>query len=178
MTNFYSSGLYTEPFYQKINNLVFNEKYLFNTICYNSDLFLEYYGGQIKKKDPSIYIICRQICDLLLLEISTKRLYFQPLIFSEDIALECGLIPFITQDIKINNNNSYRSSRKPYINLLMLSPRSDTIETIEDMFLKLDAYQALADGSIDKASSLFQDPEYFESVLGKTLTKKVLDAVS
>jgi hypothetical protein len=115
---------------------------------------------------------------LLLLEISTKRLYFQPLIFSEDIALECGLIPFITQDIKINNNNSYRSSRKPYINLLMLSPRSDTIETIEDMFLKLDAYQALADGSIDKASSLFQDPEYFESVLGKTLTKKVLDAVS
>jgi hypothetical protein len=46
------------------------------------------------------------------------------------------------------------------------------------MFLKLDAYQALADGSIDKASSLFQDPEYFKSVLGKTLTKKVLDAVS
>jgi hypothetical protein len=179
MTNFYSSGLYTEPFYQQINNLVFDDKYLFNTITYDSDLFLQYYSSKIERKNSSPYIACRQICDLLLLEISTKRLYFQPLIFNPDIALQCGLIPFITQDIKINNNSLYHStSNKPYIKLLIVSPKADTMEEIDDLFPRLDAYQALTNNSIDKASSLFQDPEYFESVLGKTLTKKVLDAVS
>ena len=52
------------------------------------------------------------------------------------------------------------------------------MDDIDDLFLRLDAYQALTYQSIDKESSLFQDSKYFESVLGTTLTKQVLDAVS
>jgi len=47
-----------------------------------------------------------------------------------------------------------------------------------DLSPRLDAYQALTDNSIDAASDLFQDEEHFESVVGKSLTKKVIDTLS
>ena len=48
----------------------------------------------------------------------------------------------------------------------------------ERLYHKLDAYQALTDNSIDEASLLFTDPEHFTTVVGKSLTEKVIDAVS
>lgn len=178
MTNFYHSGLYTEPFYKKINNLVFDDNYLFDTICDDYDVFLKHYKSQIEKVEQPAntdrHIICRQLLELVLLDISKKCLYFQPLIFKPDIALQCGLIPFVTKDIRYNSNSLYGNGNKPYINILILSPTSDTIQEVDDLFPRLDSYQALTDNSIDKESSLFEDEELFESVVGKSLTQKVL----
>ena len=42
MTNFYNSGLYTQPFYNKISNLVFDEDFLLDTITYNYDVFFKW----------------------------------------------------------------------------------------------------------------------------------------
>ena len=47
-----------------------------------------------------------------------------------------------------------------------------------DLFPRLDAYQALTDNNIDAASDLFQDFKRFESVVGKSLTEKVIDTLS
>ena len=175
MTNFYHSGLYTEPFYKKINNLVFDDNYLFDTICDDYDIFLDAYQNQIDITDKQdAYTICRQIYELLLLDISKECLYFQPLIFKPDIALQCGLIPFVTKDIRYNSNSLYGNSKnKPYINVLILSPSSNTMDNIGDLFPRLDVYQTLTDNTIDIKSSLFEDEEHFTSVVGKSLTKKV-----
>lgn len=185
MTNFYHSGLYSEPFYKKINNLIFDDSYLFDTICDDYDAFLKHYKNQIEKIGQSDNVdtdsndsACRQILELVLLDISKQCLYFQPLIFKPDIALECGLIPFVTKDIRYNSNSLYGSSKgnKPYINVLILSPKCYTTDGVYDLFPRLDAYQALTDNSIDHESYLFEDEEYFESVVGKGLTQKVLNA--
>ena len=174
MTNFYHSGLYSEPFYKKINNLVFYDNYLFDTICDDYDIFLDAYQNQIDITDKQdAYTICRQIYELLLLDMSKQCLYFQPLIFKPDIALECGLIPFVTRYIKYSLHNS---RNQPYINVLILSPRSNESNDIDDLLPKLDCYQALTDNSIDHESYLFEDEEHFESVVGKSLTQKVLNA--
>ena len=126
MINFYTSGLYSEPFYKRINDLVFEEDYMFDTICDDYDAFLKHYQGQIKKLEQSDnvdtdsnYSIFIQLLELVLLDISKQCLYFQPLIFKPDIALECGLIPLTAPNIRINKNNLYRSC-KNYINVLIL----------------------------------------------------------
>jgi hypothetical protein len=49
MTNFYNSGLYTQPFYNKISNLVFDEDFLLDTITYNYDVFFKYYSCEIEE---------------------------------------------------------------------------------------------------------------------------------
>ena len=177
MTNFYNSGLYTQPFYNKISNLVFDEDFLLDTITYNYDVFFRYYSCQIEEVGQAESEVIRQMFYLSLKRISGKCLYFKPLIFDADIALECGLTPLVTPDIKINNNALYRSCHN-FINILILSSRTEEKVQIMDLSPRLDAYQALTDNSIDAASDLFQDLERFESVIGKSLTQKVLAAIS
>lgn len=181
MINFYYSGLYTEPFYKKINNLVFDDNYLFDMVCDNYDTLLGHYKSQIEKVEQPentdrYSSICRQIFELVLLDIFEKRLYFQPSIFKPYTALECGLIPLTAPNIRINNNNLYRSC-KNYINVLILpSGTQDNIQ-IMDLSPRLDCYQALTDNSIDEASYYFKDEEYFKSVVG-VITEKVILAIS
>jgi hypothetical protein len=182
MTNFYTSGLYSEPFYKRINDLVFEEDYMFDTICDDYNAFYRHYKNQIEQlkqpKNTDRYLfICNSIYELVILEISKKCLYFKPLIFKPDIALECGLIPLTAPNIRINKNNLYRSC-KNYINVLILpSGTQDNIQ-IMDLSPRLDCYQALADNSIDEASYYFKDEEYFKSVVGQRLTDKVSFAIS
>ena len=177
MTNFYNSGLYTQPFYNKISNLVFDEDFLLDTITDNYDGFFKYYSCEIEEVGQAESEVIRQMFYLSLKRISGKCLYFKPLIFNADIALECGLTPLVTPDIKINNNALYRSCHN-FINILILSSRTEEKVQIMDLSPRLDAYQALTDNSIDAASDLFQDLKRFESVIGKSLTQKVLSAIS
>ena len=46
-----------------------------------------------------------------------------------------------------------------------------------DFSPRLDTYQALTDHTIDERSYLFLDFDYFEYVVGKTLTERVLGSV-
>ena len=178
MTNFYNRGLYSEPFFRKINNLVFEEDYMFDTICDDYVAFFKHYKSQIEQielpKNTDRYLfICNSILELVLLDKSKKCLYFQPLIFKPDIALECGLIPFVTRYIKFNSNSLYNSRNQSYINVLILSSRSNESNDIDDLSPRLDAYQALTDNSIDCESLLFREEEHFQSIVGKSLTEKV-----
>ena len=175
MTNFYNSGLYTTPFYKKTSNLIFDQDFLSDTLSSNYDVFFKYYSYKIEEIGQGESEVARQIMDLLLDKISGELLCFEPLKFNIEIALKCGLIPLVAPDIKINNNQLLRSCHS-FLNIVILS--SDLEARIMDLSPRLDAYQALTDYSIDEASYLFSDPESFESVLGKTLTKQVLDAVS
>ena len=178
MINFYYSGLYTEPFYKKINNLVFDDNYLFDMVCNNYDTFLGHLEKVEQPENTDRYSsICRQIFELALLDISKKCLYFQLSIFKLDTALECGLIPLTAPNIRINNNNLYRSC-KNYIDVLILpSGTQDNIQ-IMDLSPRLDCYQALTDNSIDEASYYFKDEEYFKSVVVGVITEKVILAIS
>ena len=183
MINFYTSRLYSKPFYKRINDLVFEEDYMFDTICDDYNAFYRYYRNQIEQiiqpKNTHRYLfVCNSILESVPLEISKKCLYFQPLIFKPDIALECGLIPLTAPNIRINKNNLYRSC-KNYINVLILpSGTQDNIQ-IMDLSPRLDCYQALTtDNSIDEESYYFKDEEYFKSVVGQSLTDKVSFAIS
>ena len=89
---------------------------MFDTICDDYDAFLKHYQGQIEKIGQSDNVdtesndsTCRKLLELVLLDISKQCLYFQPLIFNPDIALECGLIPFVI-------NNTMKYNRKIPIN--------------------------------------------------------------
>jgi len=96
MTNFYNSGLYTQPFYNKISNLVFDEDFLLDTITYNYDVFFKHYSCEMEEVGQTESEVELQMFYLSLKRISGKCLYFKPLIFDADIALECGLTPLVT----------------------------------------------------------------------------------
>jgi hypothetical protein len=177
MTKFYNSGLYREPFYKKASDLIYDQDFLLDTLCDNYDVFFKHYARKIGELGETKSQILNQITDLLLLERRGKCFYFEPLIFNPDIALECGLIPLTTPNIRINNNSLYRSC-KDFINVLILPSGTFLKIWIERLYPKLDAYQALTDNSIDKESYLFKDPEHFEAVVGKSLTQKVVNAIS
>lgn len=155
MSNYYNSGLYLEPFFTKHKNLALDCGDLIEEMleC-NYHLFQEYYSDDLEYKNDDD--LKEQISDFFLEKIDYYPTYFQPLIFKEEIALECDLTPF-----KHNG-----------LSLLALSGCG------MDFSPRLDAYQALTDRTIDKRSYLFLDFNYFKYVVGKTLTEKVMDAIS
>jgi hypothetical protein len=79
--------------------------------------------------------------------------YFEPLAFNKQVALECDLIPFIFGDIKLLSLGGCGMNLSP----------------------KLDAYQVLVCGMIDKRSTYFHKREkaYFEYVVGKDLYQRI-----
>lgn len=177
MTKFSNSGLYLQPFYKKVRDLVYDQDFLLDTLCDNYEVFFKHYASEIEELGETKSQILNQITDLLLLKLYGERLYFEPLIFNPDIALECGLIPLTTPNIRINNNSLYRSC-KDFINVVILPNGTFLKIQTQDLFPRLDAYQALTDNSIDEESYLFKDPEHFASVLGKSLMQKVVNAIS
>jgi len=116
-------------------------------------LFQKYYSRDLDYKDDDD--LKEQISNLFLENINYYPTYFQPLIFNEEIALECSLTPFTHHEL----------------NLLALSGCG------MDFSPRLDTYQALTDHTIDERSYLFLDFDYFEYVVGKNLTQKVLEAI-
>ena len=153
---YFNSGIHEKPYFTTINNLLNeikrNDEY--DLVKYDQDLFKRYYGDdfsdldEIEQNDALI--------DYFWEKLSYWEIYFQPLKYNEEIAHECGLIPF-----KYNN-----------LELLALGGCG------MDLFPRLDAYQALTDGTIDKQSKLFREKSYFEQVVGTDLTKEVIKVIS
>ena len=156
MTNYYDSGLYSEPFFIKHKHLELDYYCILEEMIGSNDfhLFAEYYGDDLDYRDDDD--LREQIGDLFLEKISYWSTYFEPLIFNKKIALECDLTPFVHQGTK----------------LLALSGCG------MDLSPRLDAYQALTDTTIDKTSYLFTRPDYFEYVLGSTVVEKVKHVIS
>ena len=149
MTRFYNSGLYQPPFFRKY-------RIEYNKICshiddisYNHVLLSNYYQDSIEDEDTIREIIEERFFEAL----SYWSIYFEPLVFNEKTALECALIPFVFEDIK----------------LLSLAGCG------MDLSPKLDAYQLLTCGMIDKKSKYFRKREkaYFEHVVGKSLYEQM-----
>jgi len=155
MTNYYSSGLYLEPFFTK-HRIDLDRMYnCMDDISYNFTLLSNYYRDGIEDEQDEDEI--RAIVDERFFEaLSYWTIYFEPIIFNEKAALECDLIPFIFENI----------------NLLALAGCG------MDLSPKLDAYQALTDNTIDKGSRLFTDNGYFEHVVGSSLAEKVKQVIS
>ena len=93
MTNYYNSGLYMESFFTKHKHLGLDYDYLLDEMlgC-NYHLFLNHYSDDLDYKNDDD--LKEQISNLFLENIDYYPTYFQPLIFNEEIALECNLTPF------------------------------------------------------------------------------------
>lgn len=83
-------------------------------------------------------------------------LYFEPRWFDEEIAYQCGLIPFEYEGIK----------------LLALGGCG------MDLSPKLDAYQAFVTSSIPSDSTFFNDKRYFDYVVGDNTAKRVEEEIT
>ncbi len=160
MTRYFNSGLYEDPFYIKHQIDFYEDSDFHENVEYNSQLLADHYktdyGFEYSDEDDAWEQVSETFWDAL----SYWCVYFEPVVFDEEIALECGLTPF-----------TYKGK-----NMLALSGCG------MDLSPRLDAYQALAHNTIDKHSRFFstanQADEYFEYVVGKEVAKKVLKAIS
>ena len=162
----YGSGLYMEPFFTKVKNLMdkIHDNNEFDLIEYNYDLLKKDYIDN--SADESINFseddesYSQELNEYFWEKLSYWPTYFKPLKFNEEIAYQCDLIPFV-----------YRGYEKD-IKLLALGGCG------MDLSPRLDAYQALTDRTIDPYSKLFYERNYFEYVMGKYLTDEILKIVS
>ena len=151
---YFSSGLYKKPFYRTHH---FDIDELYNNIDelqYDRQLLLkEWKGEAIDDNDEDEESLFEIVEQRFWEGLSYWNTYFEPLVFDEEIALECYLTPF-----------TYN-----HVNLLALSGCG------MDLSPKLDAYQALTHGTIDRDSSFFSinNNEYFEYVAGKEIVRKM-----
>jgi hypothetical protein len=152
MRKFLSSGLYEPPFFTKHRIEFHKIASNIDDISYDFILVSNYYQDLIEGEQDEDRI--REIIEESFFEaLRYLPLYFEPLVFNEKTALECGLIPFIFQDIKLLSLAGYGMNLSP----------------------KLDAYQVLVCGMIDKRSTYFHKREkaYFEHVVGKGVYEKL-----
>lgn len=162
MINYRDSGLYMESYFTKVYHIweQIQKNREYELVDYNRDLFKAHYGDDSEdNSDEGDDENDEELNSLFWEGLSYKTVYFKPLKYNEEIAFECGLIPF-----------KYRSE---YEDLELLALGGVGI----DLSPTLDAYQALTDGAIDRGSKLFSEKRYFEYVVGKELTEKVLKAI-
>jgi hypothetical protein len=153
MTNFYSSGLYTEPFYTKhkhVHDLICNNDNMSENLKYDHDLYIQYFCDNQKELFDQA-----EVFNMVLEDIACWTIYFEPLVFEEKTALKCSLTPFTFKEV----------------NYLALGGCG------MDLTPKLDAYQALTHNSIDKNSLFFSRHDYFCHVVGVTISKEILAAI-
>ena len=156
MSNYYNNGLYDKPFYAKKKIEFHIEDSVVSTgVDFNVSLLTAYYveKGSIECSDTAIRE--RYVNKLFWYDIAYDNTYFQPLIFDEEIALECNLFPF-----------AWREYQLLAVGELWLS-----------ILPRLDAYQTLTHKTIDPKSILFSDFAHFEEVVGEELTKKILQLI-
>jgi len=156
MTKYFNSGLYMEAFYTRHEIELYYKDYPMEYKEHEHSLlakcFKKNFGMEYKSEDDE----SEQVDQTFWEDLSYRLIYFEPLIFNEEIALECGLTSFT------------------YDGMNLLAVSGCTM----DFSPKLDAYQVLTAGSIDKHSSFFSDSDYFESVVGKETTAKLLQVIS
>lgn len=160
MINHFDSGLYTDPFYTKHQLDFCSDHSLMEKVEFNDELLAQHYQDHydfIYDDEENECDKWEQVNEQFWDALSYSRIYFEPMIFDEKIALECGLTPFTYQEK----------------GMLALSGCG------MDLSAKLDTYQALVHCTIDKCSKLFTTcaRDYFEYVVGKDATRRVLEAV-
>lgn len=160
MTNYYNSGLYVEAFFTK-HRIDVRKSY--DKISYNYPLISEYFAIDWDEQDEDEIseLVDEEFWDSL----SMWMVYFEPLIFNEQVALECGLTPF----------SYYCEISDRELQLLALSSCG------RDLSPRLDAYQALTDKTIDKNSKFFGDEHsgnYFTYVVGQDIAQRVNQALA
>lgn len=94
--------------------------------------------------------------DAIVERILNWLIYFEPQKFDKEIAKKCGLVAFTYKDIELLGLGGCGMDLSP----------------------KLDAYQALVDGTIDKYSTLFSQYDYFKDVVGQSVTEEVKQAIT
>ncbi len=151
---YFNSGLYETVFYKK-HDLDLYDDHNFELVEYNKNLITELWKeeGDLEGTEEEINDMIEEIfADKL----SLWDTYFEPMIFNERIALECGLTPFTYDGI----------------NLLALSGCGMNLSP------KLDAYQVLTHGTIDGNSEYFSvnNQNYCETVVGKHIVDQ-MDAI-
>lgn len=161
MTRYFNSGLYEDAFYTKHQLSLHNNWNVYKNIEYDRHLLAEYHKDKLyfsysDNNDKGE----QEIDELFWNALSHCSIYFEPLVFDEEIALKCGLTPFIYKDK----------------NLLALSGCGI------DFSPRLDAYQALTHKTIDRNSRFFftanRPDKYFEYAVSKELAEEVLKAIA
>lgn len=143
------------PFYR-------THKISLSTICaklqdidYNFTLLARHYLNvdDVKVCD-NLDLIKSKLRSALVGDLSSWDLYFEPLIFDEEVALECALIPFSFAEVKLLSLAGYGGYYFP----------------------KLDAYEVLTCGSISKESSYFKENEraYFRYIVGENVHQRIV----
>jgi len=156
MTNFFNSGLYERSFFTKHKIYFYEDQEAYQETEYNYELLMEEYKMDLDLEYKDEDDLQEQVDQLFWENLGYWPVYLEPLIFNEEIALECSLTPF-----------TYKG-----VNMLALSGCG------MDLSPRLDAYQALVDNTIDNNSSLFSQELHFKYVVGEHITKKVLQAIS
>jgi len=160
MTKYFKSGLCEgKAFYTKHELNFASNTNLWEDVEYNKELLAQHYQDHYyftyDEEDEGDK--WDQVYEQFWEALSYWNAYFEPMVFNEDIALECGLTPF-----------TYKGDH-----MLALSACG------MDLSPRLEAYQALVHGTIDERSKLLskQGREWFEQVMGYEITQKALISI-
>ena len=171
---FFNSGLYNEPSfycqYESINvfdNIADDYSYR-EYVSYNYDLMKTRYS-EAELKNLEGDEIDELIDNDFFEDINDHHTLFEPLIFNEAIALDCGLIPF-----------NYNFELFGNVNFLALGNSGFDPLIKTNLLFKLDAYQVLTDKSIDENSPFFgtYSKDVAQRVLGEEVYNRVIDAIN
>ena len=176
MINFYNSGLYKSD----NNKKTFYKKYkiehesalgtrssqeflncLLKRTKYNLPLLAEYYHTVNSLNYVDIEDLCKKlrkefVTMVLSFSLSWRYYYYMPCLFDEKIALECDLVPFQFDGL----------------NLLSVG----TIDTFHSL-TKLEAYQLLTHGTIDKEGNYFNNYNSSKGDIVKILNEKTAEKI-
>ena len=169
---FFNSGLYNEPSFYK----QYEVEHVFDNIDddYSYREYVSYNYNLMKTRYSESELTNLQedqinelIHDDFFKDIQTHHTLFEPLIFNEEIALDCGLIPF-----------NYNFELFGTFLALGDSGFDPSIKT--NLLFKLDAYQVLTDNSIDEHSPFFgtYSKDIAKRVLGDGVYNRVIKAIN
>ena len=158
-TKTFNSGLYEGETFYTIQEIDFSENpHLLECVEYNKELLKEYYFEDAKIEEGELQ---EHIEERLWEDLANSDIYYEPMIFDEEIALECGLIPFTYKGEEFHGSNSGRK---------MLACISNEVG-------HLDAYQVLTHNTIDKNSRLLSHTQDCD-VVGSKVMQKILNILS
>jgi hypothetical protein len=171
---FFNSGLYNEPFFYKqyevehvIENIDDDWSYR-EFVSYNFDLMKTRYS-EVELTNLEEDEVNDLIDNDFFKDINYHHTLFEPLIFNEEIALDCGLIPF-----------NYNFELFGNANFLALGDSGFDPSIKTNLLFKLDAYQVLTDNSIDEHSPFFStySKDIARRVLGDEIYNRVIKAIN
>lgn len=171
---FFNSGLYNEPsFYSQYETFnVFDnidDDYSYREyVSYNYDLMKTRYS-EVELLNLEEDQLNELIDNDFFEDINDHHTLFEPLIFNEAIALDCGLIPF-NYNFELFGNVNFLALGNSGFDPLMKS----------NLLFKLDAYQVLTDNSIDENSPFFgtYSKDIAKRVLGDEVYNKVIEVIN